>query len=161
YQQPYGIAVDATGVYVADTYNMRVVKIDKTNGTQLWVQTTCGGTDFSRPRDVGLGPDGQLYVADTDNDRVAVLDPATGDCLRTFGGTGTVAGKFKSPRAVTADPSGDGVWVADAFNYRVQHLSTAGTPIAATSGGFGEGPNQYRSAHCVFADTGGRIDVCD
>jgi DNA-binding beta-propeller fold protein YncE len=161
FKTPYGLDADADAVYVADTYNMRVVALDKGDGSILWEQSTCFGVDFSRPRDVGLGSDGDLYVADTDNDRIAVVDPDTGGCLREFGTTGSGNGQFKSPRAVTADPSGDGIWVADAFNYRIQHLGADGSFVAATSAGFGAAPGQFRSAHCVFADAAGGIVACD
>ncbi|HTC80320.1 MAG TPA: NHL repeat-containing protein, partial [Acidimicrobiia bacterium] len=56
--QPYGLAVGATAVYVADTYNQRVVALSKADGSQLWAQTTCSGTALKRPRDVGVGSDG-------------------------------------------------------------------------------------------------------
>ena len=36
FQTPYGLANDASGVYVADTYNNRVQKISKTDGSVLW-----------------------------------------------------------------------------------------------------------------------------
>jgi DNA-binding beta-propeller fold protein YncE len=157
--QPYGLTVGPAGVYVADTYNQRVVGLSKTNGSRQWAQTTCNGKALKRPRDVGLGSDGNLYVADTDNHRIAVLAPDTGACLRAFGSQGTGNNGFKSPRSVVSDGAG-GLWVADAMNYRLKHVSNTGTFIGATAGGFGEADGQFRSAHCVFLDQG-QVDVCD
>lgn len=157
---PYGIAADDSGLFVADTYQHEVERIDPTTGDQMWVQATCDGEEFSRPRDVGLGSDGNLYVADTDNDRIAVLDPTDGTCLLDFGTRGTGDGQFRSPRAVTSDGDG-GIWVADAFNFRVQHFSNTGTFLGKDPGGYGNGEGQYRSPHCVFVDGAGLLNVCD
>lgn len=162
--QPYGLANDASRVYVANTYGSPAsVKAYQRNGSVAWTQTTCGGTAFSRPRDVGLADNGQLAVADTDNHRIVVLDAATGACVRSFGTNGAGAGQFKSPRSVSADGSG-GLWVADAFNYRVQHLTMSGTTIGTPmpAGGYGDGPQQFRSPHCVTPVPGTtEVAVCD
>jgi DNA-binding beta-propeller fold protein YncE len=157
--QPYGLSVGPSAVFVADTYNQRVVALDKSTGTTLWTQTTCASKAFTRPRDVGLGSDGNLYVADTDNNRIASLVAATGACLTAFGTQGTGNNGFKSPRSVVSDGAG-GLWIADALNSRLKHVTNAGTFIGATSGGFGEGNGQFRSPHCVFLDQG-QVDVCD
>ncbi len=159
--QPYGLTNDATRVYVANTYGNSVRAFTRAGGT-AWTQTTCGGVAFSRPRDVGLLDNGQVLVADTDNDRIAVLDQATGACVRTFGTRGTAAGQFKSPRSVTTDGAG-GLWVADALNYRVQHLTATGGSLGATPvNAYGEGAAQFRSPHCVTRVPGtSQVAVCD
>jgi DNA-binding beta-propeller fold protein YncE len=158
FQTPYGLANDASGVYVADTYNQRIQKISKTNGSVLWTQTTCFGTAFSRPRDVAVGPDGNLYVADTDNNRIVRLNPTDGSCLFTFGSTGGGLAQFRSPRSLTSDGS-TGLWIADAGNNRLKRHLVDGT-FVGQAGSFGEGNAQFRSAHCVFRD-GVNVDVCD
>ena len=146
--QPYGLANDEDRVYAANTYDNSVRAYNR-DGSTAWTQTTCGGEAFSRPRDVGLADDGHVVVADTDNDRLAVLDPADGSCVRTFGNRGTAAGQFKAPRSVSADGDG-GLWVADALNYRVQHLTMTGGSLGATPvDAYGDGPQQFRSPHCV------------
>lgn len=162
--QPYGLANDATRVYVANTYGTPAgVKAFNRDGSVAWSQTSACGTAFSRPRDVGLADNGQIAVADTDNDRIAILNAADGTCVRSFGTTGAGAVQFKSPRSVSADGSG-GLWVADAFNYRVQHLSMTGTPIGTTMppGTLGDGQQQFRSPHCITPVPGTtEVAVCD
>lgn len=153
---PFGIAVDATGVFVADTYNSRVFKMDR-NGTKLWTQGTCLGA-LSRPRDLTIGSDGNVYVADTDHNRVAVLDPTDGHCLRAFGSAGKGNGQFSSPRSIVSDGSG-GLWVAEAHGPRLQHVTNAGAGLGYI-GTYGSGPGKFRAPACVFMD-GAKVDVCD
>jgi DNA-binding beta-propeller fold protein YncE len=161
FKTPYGLSNDSTGVYVADTYQVvgsgtgRIVKISKANGSVIWSQNTCGGTAFKRPRDAAVGSDGRIYVADTDNNRIVVLNASTGACIGKLTLSG---GTVKAPRSLVSD-TGGGLWIADAGNYRVAHFSNAGAFLGA-SGSFGEGTNQFRSAHCVFLD-GSHVDVCD
>jgi len=159
--QPYGLTNDAQRVYVANTYGNSVRAFTRA-GAVAWNQPECLGVAFSRPRDVGLADDGRILVADTDNDRIAILDAATGRCVRTIGSRGTGPGQFKAPRSVTADGK-NGIWVADALNYRVQHLQTNGTVYAATPvGASGGGPQEFRSPHCVARIPGTfRVAVCD
>ncbi len=158
--QPYGLANDATRVYVANTYG-NSVKAYNRNGTVAWTQTTCSNIAFSRPRDVGLADNGQIAVADTDNGRIAILDAATGNCVSTFGTAGTGTNQFKSPRSVTSDGSG-GLWVADALNYRIKHVSMTGTNLGTPVGTYGEGAQQFRSPHCVSRIPGStQVAVCD
>ena len=162
--QPYGIAEDATGVYVANTYATNpganaVLKLNKTTGAVIWARGTCG-TSFLRPRDVAVGSNGQVFVADTDRNRIVRLNPTTGACAGSFGTTGSNPGQLRAPRALASDGAG-GIWVAEGGNDRIQHFTNAGAYISGSAlGGFGEGNGQFRSAHCVFMD-GDLVAVCD
>ena len=155
---PFGLAEDASGLYVADTYNNRIVKINKTNGTEIWSATTCMGLTLGRPRDVAIGSDGKIYAADTDRHRIASFDATTGACSSAFGALGSGNGQFKQPRSLTSDGNG-GLWVAEAGNFRIQHVTNAGAYIAHT-GSRGTGPGQFTSPSCVFMDAGA-VNVCD
>ena len=162
--QPYGIAEDATGVYVANTYAANpgadaVIKLNKTTGAVMWKRGTCG-TSFLRPRDVAVGSNGQVFVADTDRNRIVRLNPSTGACAGSFGTTGSNPGQLRAPRAITSDGAG-GLWVAEGGNHRIQHFTNAGAYVAGSAlGGFGEANGQFRSPHCVFMD-GAFVAVCD
>ncbi len=159
FETPYGLANDDAGVYVADTYQNRVVQIDKVTGAVLWEQGTCDGLAFDRPRDVTVGSNGDLYVADTDNDRVVRLS-TSGGCVSTFGVSGTAPGQLDAPRSLVSDGAG-GIWVTEGGSDRLQHFRNGGAFIAGSDvGGFGSAKGKFRSAHCVFRD-GSFIDVCD
>ena len=75
---PYGVASNGAGLLaVADRDNNRVVIINESDGSQAAVITasdvTGGGpTKLFDPENVAFGPNGQLYIADTYNDRILV-----------------------------------------------------------------------------------------
>jgi DNA-binding beta-propeller fold protein YncE len=136
------IAIDGEGrVYLADTYNNRIRRMDFAAGT---VTTIAGngmagfGGDggpataaaLNQPRDLELGPDGRLYIADTDNQRIRVVDLATGvistiagSGAAGFGGDGGPAGaaSFSRPFGIAFDREGN-MYVADTFNNRIRKV---------------------------------------
>jgi sugar lactone lactonase YvrE len=97
--EPAALAVDSRGnLYIADQSNNRVRKIDLTTG----IMTTVAGTGetgytgdgvpatetgVSGPSGLALGPEGDLYIADTFSGRIRRVDPATG-IISTVAGDG-------------------------------------------------------------------------
>lgn len=137
-----GIAIDGVGrVYLADTYNDRIRRIDPSTGT---VETIAGSgvpgyagdgglavaAQLKRPRDLEFGPDGRLYVADTDNQRIRAIDLATG-LIGTVAGGGLVepgdAGVFSTaaqlhrPFGIAFDAAG-ALYIADTFANRILRM---------------------------------------
>lgn len=136
-QGPQSITVDQNGlIYVADTWNHRVVVFDA-QGTmvrelgQRGVQTdTMDSADpnvdtgrFYGPRGVAVD-NGEIYITDTGNERVQVF-ASDGTFLRTFGGTGTEPGKLLEPTGIAIGPDGN-VYVADSANARISVFSKNG-----------------------------------
>jgi sugar lactone lactonase YvrE len=137
-----GIALDSAGrIYLADTFNNRIRRIDLTadlvttvagNGTQGYSGDDGPATEamLNRPRDLELGPDGRLYIADTDNHRVRVVDLETGT-ISTVVGTGepgfsgdsgpAAAAALHRPFGVAFDGQGQ-LYVADTFNNRIRKV---------------------------------------
>jgi DNA-binding beta-propeller fold protein YncE len=173
---PQGVATDAAGnVYVADTSNDRIQKFDPAGNFLLaWgkdvsisggsgfhevcaVATDCreGGTstatggELDAPRGVAVDAAGNVYVADTQNERIQKFGPG-GNFIRTWGkdvhstGMGTdfencnvaivckegissgtgLGGELSSPEAVAAGASA--VYVADTSNNRIQRFDLDG-----------------------------------
>jgi len=136
------IALDAEGrLYVADTENDRVRRVDLGRGL---VETVAGnGTrgavgdggpavaaELAHPRDVEIAPDGRLFIADTENHKVRVVDLATG-VIDTVAGTGEVgasgdggparAATFHRPFGIAFDAAGD-LFIADTLNNVVRKV---------------------------------------
>jgi uncharacterized protein (TIGR03437 family) len=133
---PEGLALDAAGnLYIADTLDSVVRKMDPA-GT---ITTIAGfGTPgfsgdggpatsaaLNRPRAVAIDANGNVYVADTGNDRVRKIDP--------LGVITTVADSLSGPRGVAVDRAGN-VFIADTGHNRVARILAGGVvaPIAGT-----------------------------
>jgi len=132
FNHPHGIACDKSGnIYVADSQNNRLRKIDKDAN----VTTICGG--FNNPQAVACGPNGEIYVADTDNHKVYRIEAhgrklllagsTVGDVSGTVGGTkikGSAA-KFRNPAGISCDRTGN-VYVSDTLNYKIKKIDPSG-----------------------------------
>ena len=161
--EAYGLTDDRSFLYVADTYysssdadpqDGAVVKLAKGSGAVRWRVRSCLGTELDRPRDVTIGTNGALYVADTDNDRIIQLNRSNGSCVRAFG-----MSRLDAPRSLTA--SAGGLWVTEGQAARIQKFRNGGSYVQGSAfGSFGTSRNRFRSPHCVFMD-GNLVDVCD
>ncbi len=78
---------------------------------------------LSSPRNIAIGPDGLVYVADSANHRIQVFD-ADGVFLRGWGSFGTEAGQLNEPWGLAVDD--EYVYVADTWNHRVQKFTLEG-----------------------------------
>ncbi len=78
FNAPYGVASNGHGLLaVADRNNNRVVVLNETTGSVAAIITgsdvTGGGPkSLLNPEDVAFGANGDLYIADTYNDRILV-----------------------------------------------------------------------------------------
>jgi len=74
---PRGVEAYRGDFLIADTGVHRVAKVSST-GTLLgsWGRKGSGKVEFSDPLDVKAGPDGNIFVADSNNHRIQVLDPS-------------------------------------------------------------------------------------
>jgi len=127
--EPYGVVVDSAGnLFIADRLNRRVRRIDAATG----VITTLAGTGeaqyggdggpateagLAEPNGLAFGPgETQLYITDVADNRVRVVDMASGR-IATFAGTGA------------AEHSGDGrpATAAGTFGARAVKLGADGT----------------------------------
>lgn len=138
---PSGLALDAAGnLYVADTGNHAIRKI-----TSLGMVSTVAGTgvagfrdgartqaQFNGPIGVAVDAHGNVYVADTYNDRIRKIDPqgqvstlAGGDRPGNLDGVGAAA-RFDTPTALAVDAQGI-VWVADTRNNAIRRVAPDGT----------------------------------
>ena len=136
FSMPRGIAVDGAGhVYIADTLNHRVQKFF-TNGTFIakWGRNGGDGTagnlngEFNTPEGIDVDAAGNVYVADTLNNRVQVFAP-NGTYLRRYYELPGADSALNMPGGVGV--SGAGIaFVADTFNYRIMGYRSTGAGVA-------------------------------
>ena len=83
-----------------------------------------GPGQFTNPDDVTVDSAGNVYIADTSNDRIQKFTP-DGRFISQFGTIGTDAGELTNPNAVAVDAAGN-AYVADRSNHRVMQFDSSG-----------------------------------
>ena len=150
---PLSVAADGAGnVYIADTSNHRIRKVNTATGeivtvagTGQWGFSGDGGpavnARLDRPHGVALDGSGNLYIADTNNQRIRKVDASgriatvAGNGALGFWGDGgpAVDAPLRFPFNVAADGSGN-LYIADTFNNCIRKVDPAGriTTVAGT-----------------------------
>ena len=146
-----GVAADAAGnLYIADAGNYRVRKLS-TNGGVVTVAGT-GAPGYSGDNGpaveaqlgsiagVAVDASGNLYIADTDNNRIRKVAP--GGLITTIAGNGSAgysgdggsaaSARLSSPSGLAADAGGN-LYIGDSNNHRVRKVSSDGI-ITSISG---------------------------
>ncbi len=144
--QPSGMTSSSTGLYWADPESSSVRTIDLAHDQQVETLTGTGlfnwGDKDGKGKDAKLQHaqgvaygDGKLYIADTYNMKVKVIDLATND-VTTLAGSGTRGWKDGAGSAAEFDePSGIGfanetVYVADSDNNLIRTINPATGAVA-------------------------------
>lgn len=117
-----------------------------------------GPAQFYQPAAIAVDASGNVFVADTGNDRIKKLD-STGQLLATWGSYGSGDGEFFEPFAVALDASGN-VYVADTSNQRIQKFDNGGTFLAKW-GSAGSGNGEFSNPLAIAVDGSGNVFVSD
>jgi sugar lactone lactonase YvrE len=184
---PSGVALDASGnLYIADSFNNRIRKVN-TSGT---ISTVAGdgnfgfggdgagatGAQLSDPVGVAFDASGNLYIADTENNRIrkvnssGTISTVAGDGNSGFGGDGgpATSAQLAFPAGVALDASGN-LYIADTNNNRVRKVNTGGTVstvVGDGNSGFGGDGGPATSAQLAFPagvalDASGNFYIAD
>lgn len=113
---------------------------------------------FNAPTAVAAGLDGSMYVVDTLNHRVQILN-ASGEFVRSFGSAGDAPGYFARPKGVAIDGQGN-IHVVDALFDNVQVFDGEGHLLMAYAGP-GHEPGYLWLPAGIAIDGRGRIYVAD
>jgi trimeric autotransporter adhesin len=190
---PYGVAVDASGnVFIADTLNnlIRVVTkadglINTAAGTGLYGDGSGDGgpataAGLSNPYSIAFDTAGNLYIADTLNNRIRMVSTLTGIIstvvgIGSFGYSGdggpAILAALSSPASVAVDVSGN-IYIVDSGinNYRIRMVtkstgvinSIAGTGSPGYSGDGGLATlAALNSPSSVAVDASGNVFIAD
>ncbi len=190
-KQPSGVAVDVAGnVFISDTYNSRVRKIDTNGiittvaGNGVFTSSGDGGkaTNASMRTPYGLALDsvGNLYIADTNSSRIRMV--STNGIIATVAGTGTngystdggfaTNSNLRGAYGVAVDSTGN-LFIADSWNNRIRKVDAGGiiTSVAGTNsqngrwGFLGDGGPatnaMFRYPYAMAVDSAGDIFITD
>ena len=113
---------------------------------------------FNSPSGIAVHPSGRVFVADTGNHRIQVLNPDF-SYSHMFGSNGSAPGQFRFPHDVAIDKSGV-VYVTDQHNARVQLFSANGLFIS-TFGKYGSQHGQLCEPTSICVDSTNTVYVTD
>ena len=152
---PMGVTVDAANnIYIADTYNNAIRRVDSQTGIiTTIVGNGKGGASgdggpasaatLNLPSSVQLDAAGNLYIADTGNNVIRVVNAASGTISTVAGtmgqhgysgdsGKATLA-TLESPHGITLDSDGD-LYIADTGNNVIRLVAGSSGVISTIAG---------------------------
>ncbi|MEA2448984.1 MAG: tripartite motif-containing protein 71 [Thermoleophilaceae bacterium] len=130
---PRGIGADGAGnVYVLDAGEGGVVSKFSPSGAFIssFGSVGAGPGQWNNPHGLGVTPQGEIYVGDTNNHRIDVFT-TDGGFVRSFGTTAGT-GQIGSPNDIAFDSQGN-VWVDDTAPAGLVEFGADGVPLSRTS----------------------------
>ncbi|MDM8181541.1 MULTISPECIES: NHL repeat-containing protein [Marinobacter] len=161
FNDPTGIAVTDTEVFISDARNGRIQVFDHQGHFKREFGAPGDGIgELGRPMNLTIHND-KLYVPEYMNDRIQVFS-LTGEPLRIIGSPGKGPGQFNAPAGVAVANDGD-LFVADFYNHRVQHLNADGSFVKqwGTTGKTGRSAGEFTYPTDVALGKDGALYVAD
>ena len=146
--QPFGIALDAEGnIYVTNVYpsqgGFNVVKFNSRGKYLATIGSAGNGNgQFNDPEGIAIDSGGNIYVADSGNNRVEKFDKA-GVYQSQFGSSGSGNGQFNFPVGIAFGTDGE-IYVTDVGNNRVEEFDSKGSYLGQF-GSYGQGNGEFIS----------------
>lgn len=140
FNNPHGIAVDAQGnIYIADRLNHKIRKLSFDGIVSTFAGSGLIGSNdgvgpnasFHEPWGICVGIDGNIYVADTRNDKIRKITPQ--GIVTTFAGSGNygttdgfgTAATFGNPTGIEMDANGN-LFIADHLTHIIRKIDPSG-----------------------------------
>ena len=161
FKRPEDITFSPFGIFITDTGNNRVLKVDdKFNLIKQWGTKGKGNGQFIHPHAIDVDSKGNVYVGVLNQPGVQIFD-SNGTYLTRWGSPGTGPGQFSIPQEHIAIDKNDYLYIVDgASNPRVQKFFTNGT-LVAIIGTKGSGDGQLLKPEHVSIDEHGNLYVVD
>jgi len=179
FSDPFGVVIGSDGtLYISDAGDSNRIRKLTREGTLLTVAGEKEGfadgipASFNTPSGLALDDEGNLYVADTGNNRIRKV--TTEGVVSTVAGNGSAgyvdgpasAAEFNGPIGVAVD-SQKNIYVADTYNDRIRKITADGvvSTVAGSAGpGYRDGPpsnTQFDTPCGIVMKTDGTLIVAD
>lgn len=118
--KPTDVLVVDDEMYVVDIEHHKIHVLSLPDGKKLREFGTPGSKarEFFHPTNIKLGVDGNLYISDTGNYRIQVVN-REGEFIRSIGKAGSGLGSFARPKGIAVDKNNN-LYVVDAAFSNVQ-----------------------------------------
>jgi RHS repeat-associated protein len=126
--------------------------------SEVFGQAGSGNGQFNVPAAIAGDSAGNVWVADTTNNRIQKFGPK-GEYLSKFGALGSGNGQLKAPEGIAIDSTGN-VWVADTGNNRIQKFGPNGEYLTQC-GSKGSADGQFEGPKGIEFDSLGNLWVTD
>jgi len=160
-KRPTGLALDAERgeLYVSDTgaHDIKVLDLSG-NLKRVLGRRGEGEGEFNYPTHLALA-EGELYVTDTMNSRIQVLDGASGSMRRSFGTRGLYVGNLVRPKGIALD-SERNVYVVESYYDHLLVFDRHGRFLMGI-GGLGAESGKFYLPAGVWTDHLNRVFVAD
>lgn len=141
------------------------------NGVNGYVDGMGSSAEFMYPTSIAFDNKGNLYVAETQGNRIRKITPdgtvstVAGDGLRGWIDGTTSSAEFNNPYGIICDPSGN-LYVGDTFNGYIRQITTAGIVNTLSANGLGfvdqpAVPAQFTGPLGLAIDKNGVLYVAD
>lgn len=160
-QRPAGLAYDAAQhrIIVADVgaNDLKVLDLEGRLLSTIGRLGTAPG-EFNRPTYVAIWQN-ELYVADTFNARVQVLDLVSGEPLRIIGSRGLFIGDLVRPKGIAVDSEGN-LYVVESYYDHLLVFNHDGQLLLGI-GGSGYGSGKFYLPAGLWIDDKNRVYLAD
>jgi sugar lactone lactonase YvrE len=169
-------------IYISDTLNNRIRRMDAGGNVTTVAGNDLPGADngvgtaasFSGACDIAIAPDGAVYVADTNNDRIRRLAPDGTVTTLAGGAQGLRDGQaneaqFANPFGLALNPTTNKLYVSELANHTIREIDLGASPIVVRTicggtKGYADGNQataQLDTPHGLALDAAGRLYVAD
>jgi ABC-type Fe3+ transport system permease subunit/sugar lactone lactonase YvrE len=159
---PRAVAVNSRGeLWISEYGRAERVQRFSPDGSRLVFRREAAGAgpgQFNRVEGLAMAPGDHVYLADSCNHRIQVLD-AAGEPVRTFGRPGSGLGELSYPYDVRLDAAGR-VFVCEFGNSRIQVFTPDGIPLEII-GGPGAAPGRFNNPWSIAFDSHDNLYVAD